>query len=170
MHESWHWDGDIPAVFMDSTDIVITIPRAVGKRNDELWYDRESDILIVWDYNHPSGIPHVIALKRGGELPAWTHVSVMRPRVFNFVASQPHSHPGKPSYPTHKCTIDLERLKRSAQRLGVFFDWMPIDQFTTSGQVTILPSDVWEQAAHGDDRGRGAADTAVLEDAGANRR
>jgi hypothetical protein len=133
---------------MDPTDLVLTIPRGPGKRNDELWYDRENDVLVVWDYNHPSGIPYVMAMRRGGELPVWTHISVLLPRVFHFVASRPHTHPGRDSYPTHKCTVDLERLQRSAQRLGVYFDWMPIDQFTTSGKITVLPSALWEQAAH----------------------
>lgn len=148
LHESWHWDGDIPGVYLDATDIVITIPRGPGKRNDELWYDRESDLLVVWDYNHASGIPHVMALKRGGELPAWTHISVLTPRVFHFVVSRPHVHPGRVSYPTHKCTVDLERLQRAAQQRGFYIDWIPIDQFTTSGQITVLPSSVWEEAAH----------------------
>lgn len=148
MNAQAHWDGDVPLVFMDTTDVMITIPRDNCKPNDMLWYDRESQVMLIWDYNHPSGIPHVTGFKRGGEIPIWTHIAVLTPRVFHFVASAPHSHgPNSPAlYPTHFCTVGLANMIAGATRSGVFYGTYPISILTTYGTIplTEITADVWD--------------------------
>lgn len=142
-----HVDYDFPIRLL-KTDPVITIPRAPGKMNDELWYASTLDMLVVFDYNHPSGTPHVVALQRRGEVQPWDHVTVLLPRVFHFIGYGAHRHPdGSTWTSTHKCTLDLERLLVRARAEGVIYDWMPITQFQTF-PVLSVSSELWEEVAH----------------------
>ncbi len=148
MSEWAHWDGDVPLVYMDTTDVMLTIPRGNCRPNDMLWYDRESRVMLFWDYNHPSGTPHVTGFRRGGEIPVWTHIAVLTPRVFHFVASAPHNHgPNSPArFPTHFCTVGLGNMILGATKKGVYYGSYPITILTTYGTIplTEITPEVWE--------------------------
>jgi hypothetical protein len=65
--------------------IIKAIPRMSG-HNDLLIYFR-SGLMVVIDFNHPSGTPYFMAINRRGERVPWDQIEPLAPRVFHFFHS-----------------------------------------------------------------------------------
>jgi hypothetical protein len=136
--EPIHWDFELPLP-LGPRDILEDIDRGPGLRNDVLWYSPDSDIFVLFDLN----AGRVLAFRRGGEVTPWARVIDIRPRVFWFSAQNPATGQG------HHCVLDLDRLVTAATAKGVNFGWHDLGQFTTFGELPMIPADVWAAATTG---------------------
>lgn len=136
--ESVHWDGEYQ-IALTPKAFGGTISRASGKRSDEWVYMPETDAMLVFDYNAPTG-PRVLAFKRGGEVVPWQIVGAIGPRVFSFKAQNPMT--GK----LHHCIVSLDKLLAYAEAQGLSLGWHDLAQFTTQGVLSTLSADAWAAA------------------------
>lgn len=139
-----HWDGEVflsyfgiylPELLLE--DITISVP---GERlNDELWYYKRYDAMVFTDYNHSSGVPHVIVFGRGGEFSTqgpWFRMVGIGPRLISYIANRKMD---DGSTRIHHCVVSLDRTIAAARsKQVVYLDWTPLTQFTTFGKFPPL--------------------------------
>lgn len=137
-----HWDGEVITRFgylpeLTQEDITISVPGA--KLNDELWYYKRYDAMVFIDYNHSSGVPHVIVFGRGGEFSTqgpWFRMVGVGIRLISYIANR---RMGDGSVRIHHCLVDLDRTIAAARNKNVIYlDWTPLTQFTTFGSIPPL--------------------------------
>lgn len=139
-----HWDGEVFiskfGMFLPellSEDLTISVPGA--KLNDELWYYKRFDAMVFIDYNHSSGVPHVIVFGRGGEFSTqgpWFRMVGIGPRLISYIANRRMD---DGSVRIHHCLVDLDRTINSARgKNAIFLDWTPLTNFTTFGSIPPL--------------------------------
>lgn len=129
-----HFDDEITVLgaklpVIDSTTIIGTVPGL--KFNDEFIYYPNLRGMVYIDYNHVSGIPHVIAFKRGGEAGAWSRITGIGVRLLSYM--------GNLNGALHHCVVDIDTSINSARsRSEIYLDWTPITNFRTSGTFPNL--------------------------------
>jgi len=138
-----HWDGEVwvtingQKVYLPELlpeDLTITVP---GKLlNDELWYYKRYDVIAYIDYNHTSGIPHIIVFGRGGEFSVqgpWFRMSGVGPRLISYIGNRRMD---DGSIRVHHCLVDLDRTINGARTKGkIILDWTPLTNITTEGTI-----------------------------------
>jgi len=138
-----HWDGEI---FINGIgylpelreeDLTISIPGV--RLNDELWYYKRYDAMVFIDYNHSSGVPHVIIFGRGGEFSTqgpWFRMVGVGVRLVSYIGNRKMD---DGSIRIHHCLVDLDRTIQGARnRNRIYLDWTPLTAFTTYGAIPPL--------------------------------
>ncbi len=130
-----HFDDNISAIYQGQTYLLpanndypfigCSVP---GKKfNDEVIYYPYLKVMVYIDYNHSSGIPHVIVFERKGEV-TWEKI--------NGIGIQLLSYWGNENGHLHHCIQSLDRaIQRARDNNKIYRDWTPITNFQTNGSL-----------------------------------
>lgn len=100
-------------------DITVPTP-SNGVLANELWYFKNPNACVFFDYNHSSGIPHFIVFFRAGELNSWDKITPLGDKVWNWIAQNPTT--GR----AHICIVSLDKIISNPAR--IIQGWTPIDK------------------------------------------